>query len=82
MRIPPRLGPLRADLYKEYSDAMDLDYMFGIGMPEGYGVNGSVWRSGMRAKLDLIVRACAKHGAARSAILDSAFISRSIKRAD
>jgi hypothetical protein len=48
---------VRADLCKEHSDAMALDYMLGIGLPEGYGISGSIWRCGMRAKFDLRVRA-------------------------
>jgi hypothetical protein len=47
----------RTDLWKEYSDALDLDYTHGIGVPEGYGISGSEWRRGMWAKFDLIVRA-------------------------
>ena len=47
----------RADLCKEHSDAVALDYMLGIGVPEGYGISGSDWRCGMTAKLDLMVRA-------------------------
>ena len=41
---------VRPDLWKEHEDAEDLDYMFGIGVPEGYGINGSEWRRGMAAK--------------------------------
>jgi hypothetical protein len=38
---------------------MDLDYyLFGIGVPEGYGISGSEWRRGMQAKSDLISRVC------------------------
>jgi hypothetical protein len=48
---------VRPDLWKEHQDAEALDYMFGIGLPEGYGINGSVWRRGMVAKADLIHRA-------------------------
>jgi hypothetical protein len=48
---------VRADLWKEHSDAVDLDYMLGIGVPEGYGISGSDWRRGMRVKFDLIARA-------------------------
>jgi len=48
---------VRADLWKEHSDAENLDYMFGIGVPEGYGISGSDWRRGMSAKFDLFVRA-------------------------
>jgi hypothetical protein len=47
----------RADLYKEHDDAVNFDYTLGIGVPEGYGISGSDWRRGMRAKFDLIVRA-------------------------
>ena len=47
---------VRPDLWKEHSDAEDLDYMFGIGVPEGYGISGSEWRRGMVAKADLINR--------------------------
>jgi hypothetical protein len=49
---------VRPDLWKEHNDAENLDYMFGIGVPEGYGINGSDWRRGMAAKFDLIFRAC------------------------
>ncbi len=47
----------RPDLCKEHSDAVDLDYMFGIGVPEGYGISGSDFAHGMKAKFDLMVRA-------------------------
>jgi hypothetical protein len=47
---------VRPDLWKEHKDAEDLDYMFGIGVPEGYGINGSDWRRGMAAKADLFHR--------------------------
>jgi hypothetical protein len=47
---------VRPDLWKEHADAEDLDYMFGIGVPEGYGINGSDWRAGMAAKSSLIHR--------------------------
>ena len=49
---------VRPDLWKEHRDAEDLDYMFGIGVPEGYGINGSDWRRGMAAKRDLMLRVC------------------------
>lgn len=49
---------VRNDLWKEDNDAVNFDYMFGIGLPEGYGVNGSMWRRGMLAKSDLILRVC------------------------
>ena len=47
----------RADLCEEHSDAVNLDYMLGIGVPEGCGISSSESRRGMRAKLDLMVRA-------------------------
>ncbi len=49
---------VRPDLWKEHRDAENLDYMFGIGVPEGYGINGSDWRRGMAAKRDLMLRVC------------------------
>ena len=47
---------VRPDLCKEHSDAEDLDYIFGIGVPDGYGINGSQWRRGLWAKANLIHR--------------------------
>jgi hypothetical protein len=47
---------VRPDLWKEHSDAEDLDYMLGIGVPDGYGISGSDWRRGMAAKADLFHR--------------------------
>jgi hypothetical protein len=49
---------VRADLWKEQIDAEDFDYMFGVGVPEGYSISGSEWRRGMEAKSNLILRAC------------------------
>jgi hypothetical protein len=49
---------VRTDLWKEHTDAVDMDYMLGIGVPDGYGISGSDHRRGMAAKFDLIVRAC------------------------
>jgi hypothetical protein len=43
-------------LSKEHTDAENLDYMLGIGVPDGYGIGGSDWRRGMAAKFDLIHR--------------------------
>ena len=48
----------RTDLWIEHVHAMDLDYNFGIGVPEGYGISGREWRRGMRAKVRLYTRAC------------------------
>jgi hypothetical protein len=47
---------VRPDLLKEHTDAENLDYMLGIGVPDGYGIGGSDWRRGMAAKFDLIHR--------------------------
>ena len=47
---------VRPDLWKEHSDAENFDYMFGIGVPDGYGIGGSDWRRGMAAKADLFHR--------------------------
>jgi hypothetical protein len=47
---------VRPDLWKEHRDAEDLDYMLGIGVPEGCGISGSEWRRGMAAKSSLIHR--------------------------
>jgi hypothetical protein len=47
---------VRPDLCKEHRDAENLDYMLGIGVPEGYGISGSEWRCGMRAKATLFRR--------------------------
>jgi hypothetical protein len=47
---------VRPDLWKEHNDAENLDYMFGIGVPDGYGIGGSDWHRGMVAKADLINR--------------------------
>jgi hypothetical protein len=49
---------VRPDLWKENEDAYDLDYMFGIGVPEGYGIGGSDHHRGMAAKRRLMHRAC------------------------
>jgi len=48
---------VRNDLWKEHEDAMDWDYIRGIGVPEGYGISGSEWRRGMIAISDLAARA-------------------------
>jgi hypothetical protein len=49
---------VRPDLCKEHRDAENLDYMFGIGVPEGCGISSSDWRRGMVAKHDLMLRVC------------------------
>jgi hypothetical protein len=45
------------DLCNEHEDAEDLDWMFGIGLPDGCGISGSDHAQGMVAKRDLILRA-------------------------
>jgi len=47
---------VRPDLWKEHHDARNLDYMFGIGLPEGDTLNSSDCRRAMAAKADLIHR--------------------------
>jgi len=47
---------VRPDLWKEHQDAKDLDFMLGIGVPEGYGIGGSECRRGMAARFYLILR--------------------------
>ena len=47
---------VRPDLWKEQEDAEDLDYTFGIGVPEGCGISGSDCYRGRAAKLSLIHR--------------------------
>jgi hypothetical protein len=44
---------LRKDLWQEHQEACCVDYMCGIGVPEGYGINGSDHRRGLRAAQDL-----------------------------
>jgi hypothetical protein len=46
----------RPDLWKEYNDAENADRMIGIGLPEGYNINGSMWRRGLHAREELGAR--------------------------
>jgi len=48
---------VRKDLWQEHSNAQDIDYVFGIGLPDGYGISGSDYRRMDRAVLDLTQRA-------------------------
>jgi hypothetical protein len=48
---------LRKDLWEERQSAQNIDYVFGIGLPEGYGISGSDHRRMLRAVRDLIERA-------------------------
>jgi hypothetical protein len=48
---------VRLELWQEHQDAMNWDYIRGIGVPEGYGISGSEWRKGMCACDDLRRRA-------------------------
>jgi hypothetical protein len=47
---------VRTDVWKEHSDAEDLDYILGIGVLPDCGINGSDWRRGMTAKATLFRR--------------------------
>jgi hypothetical protein len=47
---------VRADIWKEHEDAERFDYLFGVGVPDGYGIGGSDFRRGMSAKVDLFHR--------------------------
>jgi hypothetical protein len=47
------------DIWKEHNCAVVADRgLWGIGLPEGYGINGSMWRRGMQAYRDLGARIC------------------------
>ena len=48
---------VRVDLCKEHRDAVNIDYVLGIGVPEQYGIGGSECRCAIRAAFDLMVRA-------------------------
>jgi hypothetical protein len=47
---------VRPDLWKEHQDAVDLDYMLGIGVPEQGSIGSSDHYRGMAAKFWLILR--------------------------
>ena len=48
---------LRKDLWQEHRNAVDIDYMCGIGVPEGHGISTSDFRDGQRAVHDLELHA-------------------------
>ena len=48
---------VREDLWAEHQSAKEIDYVFGIGKPGGYGINGSDHRRMYRAVRDLTERA-------------------------
>jgi hypothetical protein len=48
---------LRNDIWQEHCDAENVDYMCGIGVPEGYGIGGSDHRAGHAAAGNLELRA-------------------------
>ena len=48
---------LRKEVWQEHRNAVDVDYMCGIGVPEGYGISGSDCRRGQCAAHDLELRA-------------------------
>jgi hypothetical protein len=47
---------VRPDLWKEHQDAKHFDYMDGIGVPDGYGINSRECRRGLAAHFYLILR--------------------------
>jgi hypothetical protein len=47
---------VRKDLWQEHVDAMAWDYIWGIGLPDGYGISGSDHGRAMKAVEDLRVR--------------------------
>jgi hypothetical protein len=47
---------LRKDLWQEHQNAIDVDYMCGIGVPEGFGISGCDFSDGQRASHDLKLR--------------------------
>jgi hypothetical protein len=49
---------VRPDLWKEHEDAIDLDYMFGIGVPEECAISHRDCHRGSEAKRRLMHRAC------------------------
>jgi hypothetical protein len=48
---------LRNDLWKEHDDAQNIDYVCGIGVPEGYGLSGSDYGDANRSARDIALRA-------------------------
>ena len=48
---------LRKDVEQEHGDAEDIDYVLGIGVPEGYCIGGTEHRAALKAAHDLEVRA-------------------------
>ena len=53
---------LRKDLWQEHQNAVDIDYMCGIGVPEGCCLSSSDYREGQCAAHDLELRARAVRG--------------------
>jgi hypothetical protein len=47
---------VRPDIWREHQDAENFDYLFGVGVPEGYGISSGDCRRGMAAKVDLFRR--------------------------
>jgi hypothetical protein len=52
---------LRKDLWEEHNNACAIDYMLGIGVPDGYGISGGDHRRANKASYDLAVRIRAVH---------------------
>jgi hypothetical protein len=46
----------RDHLWKEHQDAVDEDYVMGIGVPEGCDIGGTEWRRGLRAQRNIDAR--------------------------
>ena len=59
----------RPDLWQEHQDAGAWDLMFGIGLPEGYGISGSYHGRGILSANNLRLRA-------RKVIADPSFFSK------
>jgi hypothetical protein len=48
---------LRRDIWQEHQDAQNIDYIWGIGLPEGSGISGSDHRRAMKSADDIAMRA-------------------------
>jgi hypothetical protein len=49
---------VRTDLWREHEDAASWDYIWGIGVPEGYGISSGQNQRGLDAAENLRLRAC------------------------
>jgi hypothetical protein len=48
---------VRNDVWQEHQDAVNVDYINGIGVPDGYGLGGTDFRRGIRSAQNLKLRA-------------------------